>query len=131
MGKLSSGKSHFNMNSRIGLFYFIKISCRIAYLLVLTGLKRKYNFMVVIRLSRGGAKKAPFYHVVVADSRKPRDGRFIERVGYYDPSPRGKATGTALNLERIQYWTSKGATPSHRVSHVIKTFKPEKKESVS
>ncbi len=76
--------------------------------------------MVVIRLSRGGAKKAPFYHVVVADSRQPRDGRFIERLGFYDPSPRGKATGTRINIERIEYWIKQGAKPSPRVAHVIK-----------
>ncbi len=78
--------------------------------------------MVVIRLSRGGAKKSPFYHVVVADSRKPRDGRFIERLGFYDPSPRGKATGTKINLDRIEYWVKKGAVPSSRVSNVVKEF---------
>lgn len=78
--------------------------------------------MVVIRLSRGGAKKAPFYHVVVADSRKPRDGRFIERLGFYDPSPKGKATGTKINIERIEYWVKLGAKPSPRVANVIKGY---------
>lgn len=78
--------------------------------------------MVVIRLSRGGTNKVPFYHVVVADQRKPRDGRFIERVGYYDAVAKGRATRIELNQERIQYWISRGAQPSARVAHVIKEF---------
>ncbi|MBS0350761.1 MAG: 30S ribosomal protein S16 [Proteobacteria bacterium] len=78
--------------------------------------------MVVIRLSRAGTKKVPFYHVVIADQRKPRDGRFIERVGYYDAVARGNAKKIELNKERIQYWISKGAQPSERVNHVIKEF---------
>ena len=78
--------------------------------------------MVVIRLSRGGTKKVPFYHLVVADQRKPRDGRFIERVGYYDSVAKGRATKIELNKERIEYWISKGAQPSARVSHVLKEY---------
>jgi small subunit ribosomal protein S16 len=78
--------------------------------------------MVVIRLSRAGTKKVPFYHVVVADQRMPRDGRFIEHVGYYDSVPRGRATKINLNQERIQYWIGKGAQPTARVTHVIKQF---------
>lgn len=78
--------------------------------------------MVVIRLSRAGTKKVPFYHVVVADSRKPRDGRFIERLGYYDAVAKGKATRIELNKERIEYWISRGAQPSERVTHVLKEF---------
>ncbi len=78
--------------------------------------------MVVIRLSRAGTKKVPFYHVVVADQRKPRDGRFIERLGYYDAVARGRSTRIELNKERIEYWVSKGAQPSARVAHVLKEF---------
>lgn len=78
--------------------------------------------MVVIRLSRGGTKKVPFYHIVVADRRMPRDGRFIERLGYYDPIAKGLATKIELNKERIEYWVSKGAQPTERVSHVIEEF---------
>lgn len=78
--------------------------------------------MVVIRLSRAGTKKVPFYHVVVADQRKPRDGRFIERLGYYDAVVKGKATRIELNKERIEYWVNKGAQPTPRVSHIIKEF---------
>ena len=78
--------------------------------------------MVVIRLSRAGTKKVPFYHVVVADQRKPRDGRFIERLGYYDAVAKGRSTRIELNKERIEYWVSKGAQLTARVAHVLKEF---------
>jgi small subunit ribosomal protein S16 len=69
-----------------------------------------------IRLSRGGAKKRPFYHIVVADSRSPRDGRFIERVGTYNPMlAKDHAERVILKQERIQHWISVGATPTDRV----------------
>ena len=76
--------------------------------------------MVVIRLSRGGTNKRPFYTVVVADRREARDGRCIERVGYFNPIARGKDIPLHLNLERIKYWLSKGAQPSPRVQKLIK-----------
>ncbi len=70
-----------------------------------------------IRLSRGGAKKRPFYRIVVADSRKPRDGRFIERVGHYDPMlPRDDPKRVVLNEERVRHWLGQGAQPSHRIA---------------
>jgi len=78
--------------------------------------------MVVIRLSRGGAKKKPFYHVVVADSRNRRDGRFIEQVGYFNPVAKNQAVELQLDQARIDYWLSKGAQPSERVGHLIKQF---------
>lgn len=78
--------------------------------------------MVVIRLALAGTKKVPFYHVVVADQRKPRDGRFIERLGYYDAIAKGKAIKIELNEERIQYWISQGAQPSSRVNHVREEY---------
>ncbi len=78
--------------------------------------------MVVIRLSRGGAKKRPFYHVVVADKRRARDGRCIERVGYFNPIASGKDVRIHLDNERVQYWLSQGAQPSDRVQQLIKTF---------
>ncbi|MEK6749709.1 MAG: 30S ribosomal protein S16 [Pseudomonadota bacterium] len=77
--------------------------------------------MVTIRLSRGGAKKRPFYHLVVADSRCARDGRHIERVGYYNPIAAGAEKRLQLNQERIQYWLSQGAQASMRVQHLLKT----------
>lgn len=81
--------------------------------------------MVVIRLSRGGAKKRPFYHVVVADKRRARDSRYIERVGYFNPIASGKDTRLLLNNERVQYWISQGAQPSDRVQQLIKTFEKD------
>jgi small subunit ribosomal protein S16 len=76
--------------------------------------------MVVIRLARGGAKKRPFYNMVVADSRDPRDGRFIERVGFYDPkAPEGRE-GLRVSAERLAYWTAKGAQVSPTVARLAK-----------
>jgi small subunit ribosomal protein S16 len=73
-----------------------------------------------IRLSRGGAKKRPFYHVVVADSRSPRDGRFIERVGTYNPMvPKDHPERITLKDERIKHWMSVGALPSDRVARFL------------
>ena len=70
-----------------------------------------------IRLSRGGAKKRPFYRIVVADSRKPRDGRFIERLGHYDPMlARDDPKRVIVNEERARHWLGAGASPSHRVA---------------
>lgn len=80
--------------------------------------------MVVIRLSRGGAKNRPFYNVVVADSRCRRDGRFIERVGFYNPVAAEGAEGLRLDQERISYWTSNGAQLSDTVARLVKKSKP-------
>ena len=79
--------------------------------------------MVVIRLSRGGAKKRPFYHIVVADKSRARDGRFIERLGYFNPIASGKDVRLSLDMERVQHWIGKGAQPSDRVKHLIKNHK--------
>ncbi len=76
--------------------------------------------MVSIRLSRGGAKKRPYYHVVVTDSRNRRDGRFIERLGFFNPLAKGKEVTLNLNTDRIAYWVSKGAQPSERVAQLVK-----------
>jgi small subunit ribosomal protein S16 len=73
-----------------------------------------------IRLSRGGAKKRPFYRVVVADVRSPRDGRYIERLGTYNPLlPKDNPARVTLNEERIRHWLSHGATPTHRVARFL------------
>ncbi len=77
--------------------------------------------MVVIRLARSGAKKRPFYNIVAADSRDRRDGRFIERVGYYNPVASGSENGLSVNLERLNYWTSNGAQMSPTVQRLVKT----------
>ncbi|ATO34304.1 30S ribosomal protein S16 [Dickeya dianthicola] len=79
--------------------------------------------MVTIRLARGGAKKRPFYQVVVTDSRNARDGRFIERLGFFNPIATGKAEGLRLDLDRIEHWVGLGATVSDRVSALIKDAK--------
>jgi small subunit ribosomal protein S16 len=79
--------------------------------------------MVVIRLSRGGAKNRPFYNVVVADSRCRRDGRFIERVGFYNPVATEGAESMRLDQDRISYWTSNGAQMSDTVARLLKQNK--------
>ena len=76
--------------------------------------------MLTIRLARAGAKKRPFFHITVADSRKPRDGRFVERVGYFNPISKGKGGRLEINQERIDYWLSQGAQVSERVLTLIK-----------
>ena len=76
--------------------------------------------MVVIRLSRGGSKKNPFYSVVVAESRNRRDGRFIERVGFYNPSARAGAEGLRIDEARTQYWVDTGAQLSDTVARLVK-----------
>ncbi|MDC0931906.1 30S ribosomal protein S16 [Methylophilaceae bacterium] len=76
--------------------------------------------MVVIRLSRGGSKKRPYFNVVVAESSKKRDGRFIERVGFYNPSAREGSETLRLESERIEYWQSNGAQLSETVNRIVK-----------
>ena len=79
--------------------------------------------MVTIRLQRGGAKKRPFYQVVVSDSRCARVGRFIERVGFFNPVASGSAEKLNLDLARIEHWVATGATVSDRVAKLIKDAK--------
>jgi small subunit ribosomal protein S16 len=76
--------------------------------------------MVTIRLSRGGAKKRPFYHVVVTDSRNRRDGRYIERVGFFNPIAVGGEVRLNIDVERVQHWIGKGAQTSDRVAKLLK-----------
>ncbi|WP_137719744.1 30S ribosomal protein S16 [Methylobacillus flagellatus] len=76
--------------------------------------------MVIIRLARGGSKKAPFYSVVVADSRNRRDGRFIERVGFYNPLAKEGQEGLRLDSVRISHWKSNGAQLSDSVARLVK-----------
>jgi small subunit ribosomal protein S16 len=77
------------------------------------------NNMVVIRLARGGAKKRPFYSIVVADSRLPRDGRFIERLGFYNPVAAGGEQPLRVAFDRVDYWVGKGAQPSPTVKRLV------------
>jgi len=76
--------------------------------------------MVVIRLARGGAKKRPFFNVVVADSRNRRDGRFIERVGFYNPIAAKGEEGLRLSVDRITFWQARGARMSDTVAGLVK-----------
>tara|TARA_B100001121_G_scaffold296345_1_gene301638 strand:- start:297 stop:614 length:318 start_codon:yes stop_codon:yes gene_type:complete len=89
--------------------------------------------MVVIRLTRGGSHKRPFYHIVATESRFKRDGRFIERLGFYNPIESASGIDLKLVSERIEYWVSKGAKVSNAVARLVKmnakniTDKPEEK----
>lgn len=76
--------------------------------------------MVKIRLSRGGAKKRPFYHVIVTDSRNSRDGRFIERVGFFNPIAQGNDERVRIDRERVDFWVARGAQTSGRVDSLLK-----------
>ena len=76
--------------------------------------------MVVIRLARGGAKKRPFYNIVVAHSANRRDGRFLERVGFYNPFASGAEEGLRLALDRVEQWTGNGAQLSPTVARLVK-----------
>ncbi|MDB6097269.1 MAG: rpsP [Francisellaceae bacterium] len=76
--------------------------------------------MVVIRLTRGGAKKRPFYHIVATDSRNRRDGRYLEQLGYFNPIAKGQEKRLSLKDERVAYWISQGAKPSDRVQSLLK-----------
>jgi small subunit ribosomal protein S16 len=75
--------------------------------------------MLTIRLARHGAKKTPFYHVTVADSAAARNGRFVERVGFFNPLARGKAERLRIDLARVEHWLGVGAKPSERVRDLI------------
>ncbi len=81
--------------------------------------------MVTIRLSRGGAKKRPFFHIVVTDSRNRRDGRAIERLGFFNPLASGQDETLRVDLERTDYWLGKGAQPSDRVAALLKDYRKE------
>jgi small subunit ribosomal protein S16 len=76
--------------------------------------------MVTIRLSRTGAKKRPFYHIVVADSRSPRDGRYIERVGFFNPVATGGEERLRVDQARVDHWVSNGAQTTDRVAQLVK-----------
>jgi small subunit ribosomal protein S16 len=78
--------------------------------------------MVVIRLSRGGAKKRPFYHMVVTDSRKRRDGNYIERIGYFNPIARGQDVRLHIEMDKLSHWEKVGAQLSDRVRALVKEY---------
>ncbi len=79
--------------------------------------------MVTIRLARHGARKNPFFHVTVADRAAKRDGRFIERIGFYNPIARGQEERMRIDLDRVDYWLSQGAQPTERARRLIDSAK--------
>lgn len=79
--------------------------------------------MVTIRLSRGGAKKRPFYHLTVTDSRTSRDGRYIERIGFFNPVARGNEERLRVDLDRVNHWVGLGAQVSDRVASLVEEAK--------
>jgi small subunit ribosomal protein S16 len=82
--------------------------------------------MVTIRLTRRGSKKAPFYHVVVTDSRKRQGGMALEQIGFFNPNPAGKERKLELDVARVDYWVSKGARPSDRVAQLVSVARSQK-----
>ncbi len=76
--------------------------------------------MVTIRLSRAGAKKRPFYHLVVTDSRKPRDSGYLERLGFFNPLAKGQEVTLRVDHERVQYWVQQGAKMSERAAQLVR-----------
>ncbi len=81
--------------------------------------------MVKIRLSRGGVRKRPFYHIVAADHRNKRDGRFLEQLGFFNPLATGGEQSLRINLERTRYWTGHGAQVSDRVTRLIRQYEKQ------
>ena len=81
--------------------------------------------MVTIRLARGGAKKRPFYSIVVSDQRRQPKGRFIERIGFFNPMATENEEKVRLDTSRVDYWISKGAKPSERVASILKQVRRE------
>ena len=87
--------------------------------------KKVFSIMVRIRLARHGSKKRPFYHITVADQRRSRDGRFIERVGYFNPVAKGNAQEYLIEMDRVDYWLSKGAQPTDMVKKLVSRARKE------
>lgn len=87
--------------------------------------------MVTIRLSRAGAKKRPFYHLVVTDSRNRRDGGYIERLGYFNPVGKEHEENLRIDVERVDYWIGQGARPSERVKALLKSHRKAAAEAAA
>jgi len=81
--------------------------------------------MVTIRLARGGSKKRPFYHIHVSDSRSPRDGRYLERIGFFNPIASGSDERLRVDLERVDHWVGLGAQTSERVAKLVSDFRKQ------
>jgi small subunit ribosomal protein S16 len=103
--------------------YFINACCSVAKRAIICGFFRPStifgNIMVVIRLARGGAKKRPFFNIVATDSRNRRDGRFIERIGFYNPMASGQEVGLRITEDRLAHWQSVGAQLSPTVARLV------------
>lgn len=89
------------------------------------------KIMVVIRLARGGAKKRPFYQIVVADSRSPRDGRYIENIGFFNPIAQGQEIPVRIDMQAYESWIGKGAQPTDRVASLFKKYKKEQAQAAA
>lgn len=87
--------------------------------------------MVTIRLARGGSKKRPFYHLTVADSHRSRDGRYVERVGFFNPVARGNEERLRVDSQRVEYWVSQGAQLSERVGNLLKAHKQQQEQTAA
>lgn len=87
--------------------------------------------MVTIRLARGGSKKRPFYHITVADSHRSRNGRFIERIGFYNPIARGAEEGVRLDIDRFDHWVKLGAQPSERMEKIAHDYRKAQASSTT
>ena len=87
--------------------------------------------MVTIRLARTGAKKRPFYHLVVTDSRSPRDGRYIERLGFFNPVAKGQEEPLRIDLDRVDHWVSQGAQMSERAGALVKQYRKQQDQSAA
>lgn len=87
--------------------------------------------MVIIRLARGGAKKRPFFNMVVTDSRNARDGKFIERIGFYNPRAATGEEGLRVQMDRVTYWQSQGAKLSDTVTRLVKQCGEKQKAAVA
>lgn len=85
--------------------------------------------MVTIRLARGGSKKRPFYHLTVADSRRARNGRYVERVGFFNPIARGQEERLRIDVERLEYWVGQGAQMSERVQQLVKDYSKQQEQA--
>jgi small subunit ribosomal protein S16 len=103
----------------------LRYNRRLSSINTVTRLQREGANVVVIRMARGGAKNRPFYNIVVADSRMPRDGRFIERIGFYNPKAAESEPKFRLALDRVEHWVGQGAQPSAAVKKLIKRGKSE------
>ena len=87
--------------------------------------------MVTIRLARTGAKKRPFYHIVTTDSRSPRDGRYIERLGFFNPVAKGQEEPLRIDLDRVDHWVSQGAQMTERVAALVKQYRKQGQDAAA